>query len=179
MKILYDSRGAVAIQHVGLRGSALLFVAVTCVLTTAILTIGCHPNGLKITRFGNLAFEGSKTCKSASVTSLPWPVGLVIKCSDGTRIDEHLMHYDVVEQSFGGPVSVISDGKSRRFETFGKAEVSIVFENKRFDSMSVYGGSTLVNKNNGKEVKLPATEARVREVFGNPTEVKYLTKPSP
>jgi hypothetical protein len=138
--------------------------------------IACAPNGRKLTEFGNLRFYGSGTCKIARVQDLPWPDGLIIRFRDGTQLDASMVSSERIGQDFEIK-SDFTDHHGRRYVTFSRAGCQIFFENEKFTGAEFYGGVTLVK--NGKELKLPASESKIREVFGRPTKVSYLTKPSP
>lgn len=140
---------------------------------------GCVPPGIKATEYGALIFHGSGTIKSAVVYKLPWPKDLVIKCSEDIQLNESSVSFDKVSEAFGEPADDFKGTQQNRYITFRKPGCSITFEDGTFTGVGIYSSATLVNKKNGMELKLPASESQIHEVFGKPTKISYLTKPSP
>lgn len=152
-----------------------------CSIVVAISALGCTTNtsGVKILNYGNMKFYVSTECRSVSIHSVPWPQDVAVILSDGIRIDGELITSQELDKLLGPPVEDFHDERIGRFVKYQKAEARVAFKKDAFFSFDADSGASVMNLKNEKSVTLPTTEAKIREVFGEPTAISNLTRPSP
>jgi hypothetical protein len=146
-------------------------------LLAGLLSCGCKV-GVKITSYGNVNFVGSGNCDRMFIDGAASNIELTLL--DGRKISLASISRKQVSELFGKPVLA---GKielgATEYEEFGTDNCTFVFKNGDFASVEVSEGVKVANQSNGRSLTLPATEANVRAVFGEPTSVTYVKSQQP